>query len=56
MYLCNVQMCLHVEIKVTVYRKHLVFCDSFVRVKICQILVNFKEQGIHMKFEIFQSF
>ena len=29
MYLCNVQMCLHVEIKVTVYRKHLVFCDSF---------------------------
>ena len=53
MYLCNVQMCLLVKIKITVYKKHLVFCDSclthsFMSVKVCQVY--------RMKFEIFQFF
>ena len=55
MYLCNVQMGLLVKIKITVYRKHLVFCDSFVLVNVCQILVNFKcrESIRNLKYFIF---
>ena len=39
--------CKNVKIKITVYRKHLVFSDSslthsFVSVKVCKTLVNFK--------------
>ena len=42
MYKCN-----YLKIKIPVNRKHLAFCDSylthsFVRVKVCQIWVNFK--------------
>ena len=48
-------MLLLVKIKITVYRKHLVFCDSFVWVKVCQILVNFKcrESIWNLKYFIF---